>query len=186
MRSLCRDPCGQSLNWQEKRFYHMQLEILLNALHVIVGKFVPLMVLGLSVLATSSTIMLLHINPFNETQGCAPCAFVILIGFAFCAWVGGVMIFHLLEQLTEESSSVLRDITEEIISETKASRCVYGDQLIPRNSPARFFRRTVLRIKIGEFQKIESGFALEFFQMTADNIVTYVFMVNPTGHMWLL
>ena len=75
---LCRDPGGQRLSWQEKRFYHMQLEILLTALDLIIGKFTPLMIFILSIMASTSTVMLLHVNPMNEGQGCAPCAFIML------------------------------------------------------------------------------------------------------------
>ena len=164
----------------------MQLEILLNALHAIVGKFAPLMVLGVSVLACTSTVMLLHINPLSEGQGCAYCAFLILGALAISSWVGGFFGFKLVEQLSEESAAVLRDISQEITLEMMASKCVNGDQFVIRSFSARFFRRGVLRVKIGEFRKVEAGFALEFFQMTSDNIVNYIFMVNPVGQMWLL
>ena len=164
----------------------MQLEILLNALHLIVAKFIPVVVFVLSIMACSCTIMLLHINPMENEQGCAFCAFVILAGLAVGASSGGFLVFQLLEQLSEESASVLREIEDAIVSEAMKLQCFYGGQSVRRRYAARLFQRRILRVRIGEFRQIEVGFALEFFQMTADNIVSYIFMVSPAGQMWLL
>ena len=164
----------------------MQLEILLNALHLIVARFIPAVVLVLSVMACACTVMLLHIDPKEEEQGCAFCAFIILAGTAIGAWGGGFVVFQLLEQLSEESAAVLGEIEKEIMSEAVELKCFHGGQRVRRSFAARLFRRRMLRVRIGEFRKIEAGFALEFFQMTADNIVSYIFMVSPAGHMWLL
>ena len=164
----------------------MQLEILLNALHLIVAKFIPVVVFVLSVMACACTIMLLHINPMENEQGCAFCAFVILAGTAIGAWGGGFIAFQLLEQLSEESESVLGEIEDAIMAEARTQKCFYGGQPLRGRYAARLFRRRILRVKIGEFNEVEVGFALEFCQMTVDNIVSYIFMVSPAGQMWLL
>ena len=164
----------------------MQLEILLNALHLIVSKFIPVVFLVLSAMACACSIMLLHINPMEEEQGCALCAFVVLAGTAIGAWGGGFVVFQLLGQLSEESAGVLGEIEQEIMAEAMAVKCFYGGRSVQRSFAARFFRRRMLRVRIGEFRKVEVGFALEFFQMTAGNIVSYIFMVSPARKMWLL
>ena len=92
----------------------------------------------------------------------------------------------MLEQVSEESGSVLGEINEEIIAEAMATKRIYGTKLIRQSYVTRLFRQRMLRIKIGEFRKIEAGFTLEYFQSTADNIVTYIYMVNPTSQMSLL
>ena len=73
-----RDSCGLILDWKTKRSVHIQLEILLNALQAVVGKLLPVISLAFSVLACTSTVMLLHINPLSEGQGCAYCALLVL------------------------------------------------------------------------------------------------------------
>ena len=142
--------------------------------------------MGLSALACAGTVMILHINPFSKEQGCASCAFLVLVPTAGFASVGGFVGFRLIEQLSQESAEVLEEISESIIADTMTSECVYGDQVVRRCFPARLFRRSMLRVKMGEFRKIEPGCAVEFLQMTLDNMVTYVYMVNPSGKMWLL
>ena len=184
--SCSENSCGLSLDWKTKRFYHIQLEILLNALQAIAAKFTPLIFLALSVMACASAVMLLHINPTSEDHGCAYCAFLFLVVCTWNALMGGFFAFELVEQLSEASAAVLGEINESVMSEAMASGCVYGGQLIRRGFAARLFRRCILRVRMGEFRKIEPGFGLEFFQMTTDNIVAYIYMVNSTGKMWLL
>ena len=164
----------------------MQLEILSHALDIVLENAAPCGVLALSAVACTSTVMLLHINPMTEGQGCAPCAFLMLLGFSVCAWLGGFMNFRQLEQVSDESASVLSEISDQIIAEAMVSNCLYGRRLAGRSYVTRLFRQRILRVKIGEFRKLEPGFALEFFQTTADNVVTYIFMVNPSGQMELL
>ena len=184
--SLVSNSFGLHLDWKTKRLYHIQLEILFKALEVVVTKFTPLIFLGFSAQACACTVSLLHINPTSEGQGCVYCTFLLLGTTGVLAWVVGFVGFRLVEQLSEESTGVLEEISRSITAETMTSECIYGDQQVRRSLPARLFRRSVLRARVGEFRKIESGFALEFFQMTLDNIVSYIYMVNPNRKMWLL
>ena len=111
----------------------MQLEILLNAVHLILGKCTPLIVLASTVMACTSTVMLLHINPARDDQGCASCAFLLQGIFALSAWLGGFFVYQLLEQLSEESGAVLKKIDEGIIAQAMGSKRLYGTQLVRRS-----------------------------------------------------
>ena len=59
---LHRGPHGTTLDWIEKRMYHIQLEILTDVLNLVAGKLIPALVLGANALATTSTVMLTHID----------------------------------------------------------------------------------------------------------------------------
>ena len=92
-----------------------------------------------------------------------------------------------LEQVMEESEAIMKEIEGDILSlPTITIRMQGGGQrLVKSRFLARSFRRRVLRLKLGDFRAVEPGFALEFFQMTAENILTYVLMVDPAGGMWI-
>ena len=147
----------------------------------------PVLVLGVSTLATASTVMLLRIDLHEGGQGCAPCAAFVLFIFASAAWLGGFVIINFLERFAEGSGAILRSIADDITIEAHdGSGCWYGGRLVRRSFAARLFRRRLLRVRIGSFSTMEAGFAVKFFQMTAENMVTYAFMVNRKSQMWLL
>ena len=187
LTNISRSQDVRRLSWQEKRFYHLQFEVLLNYMHSFVGHMIPVLVLGVSTLATASTVMLLRIDLHEGGPGCAPCASLVLIGFAAAAWLGGFFIINFLERFEEGSGAILRSIADDITIEAHdGSGCWYGGRLVRRSFAARLFRRRLLRIRVGTFRTMEAGFAVEFFQMTSENMVTYALMVNLKGQMWLL
>ena len=81
----------------------------------------------------------------------------------------------------EESRAVPRDIEGEIISQRNTSTRWDGERMVRSRFVTRIFKRRLLRLKLGDFTNIESGFALEYFHMTAEKVITYVFMVDTTG-----
>ena len=88
--------------------------------------------------------------------------------------------------MIEESEALLKDIEEDILSLPTISTCFNGGlRLVKSRFLARSFRRRMLRLKVGDFRTVEPGFALEYFQMTVEYIVTYALMVDPAGGMWL-
>ena len=164
----------------------MQLELLMNVVQAILGKLLPVIFLGASALAATSLSILIHIHVLIPNQQHVYIAALDLSGLAFLSSVGAFMAFQFLENMMEESAGVLREIEAEIMVKAKRRTYFYGGQLIGRDYLARLFRRRIIRVKMGEFKNIESGFALEFFRHTADNFITYVFMVNVGTKMWLL
>ena len=86
----------------------------------------------------------------------------------------------------EESEGLLREMEAEIRARANRRSCVYAGHVVRRSFPMRLFQRRVLRWKMGQFKRVEPGAAVEFLQHTADNVVTYVFMVNVRTGMWLV
>ena len=80
----------------------------------------------------------------------------------------------------------MREIDAEIVSKAQKGCCVYGGRVVRRNWLARLFRRRIMRMKMGDFRSIETGFAVDFLLQTANNIVTCVFMVNVGSEIWLV
>ena len=172
------------MSWQEKRYYHTQMEVLMNYLLHLTANILPMVPPALSMLAAASSVMLLHMGwdggEYNYYN------YPIFAGFLSGSWVGGFGVLHLLEQMVEVSGAALKDIEGQIRSES-VSLSMRGRGTIPKRSfPERLFRRRVLRIRMGAFYYIEPGFALDFFQMTVDNIVTYSLVVNTSEKMWLI
>ena len=91
-----------------------------------------------------------------------------------------------LENTAEEPGGLLREIEAEVTVRASRGSCSHGRQIIRRSFPARLFRRRVFRWKMGQFNNVEPGSALQFLLQTADNVITYVFMVNVGTEMWLL
>lgn len=158
----------------------------MNVLRATFGNLVPLMVNGASVLAAMSSAMLLHIDQFNNRETCGVCAFTMFSAFAVAAWLGVFVILRWFEEMMDQSAGVLKDIEEEIESQATESICFHGGQRVRRHRAGRLFQRRPLRLKIGEFRNLEPGFAMEFFQSTEDNIITYGIMVDFSGKMGLL
>ena len=86
----------------------------------------------------------------------------------------------------EESGGLLREIEAEITVRACRGSCSYGKHVVRRSFPGRVFRRRVLRWKMGQFKNVEPGFAVQFLLKTADNVITYAFMVNVGTEMWLI
>ena len=144
----------------------------------------PLIFLG--ALAATSFSILVHIDELIPNQEYFHFAVLDLLLTLLLSMFVTFMIFNLLENTMEEWSGVLREIETRIMAEPKRRPCFCGDQVIRRHLSARIFRIRLIRMKMGEFRSIESGFALEFLQQTIDNCITYVFMVNVGTKMWLL
>lgn len=176
---------GRKLRWEEKQSYHAQLEILMNTVTAIMGQMFPLMYMGASALSATSSALLIHMHSLKSSESCRPCMYVDLAWFAFLSSLGAFMLFQYMENLAEESAGVLREIEEEIIVKASRGTCFYGGRAVRRSLPARLFRRRIMRVRMGEFSTIEAGFAVDFLLQTADNIVTYVFMVNVGTEVWL-
>ena len=137
-------------------------------------------------LSGTSTILVLHFDPFKDGQACSYCAFTFFLGLVLATWIGVFVVLILFEQVIEESKALLKNIEEDILSLPTISSCFNGGlRLVKSRFLARSFRRRMLRVKLGDFRTIEPGFALQYFQVTAENIVTYAFMVDPTSGMWM-
>ena len=154
-------------------------------MQAILGKLMPLIFVGASALAATSLVMISLLNSVESSKRCLACAYLVLFGLLFLSSLGAFLLFQYMEDITEESAGVLGEIEAEILVRAKRGSCFYGKQMLRRSFSARLFRRRIMRMKLGEFRNIEAGFALDFLLQTADNIVTYVFMVNFDTPMWL-
>ena len=175
------------LSWKQKRSYHVQLEILLNTVQAIMGKLLLLILMGASVLSATSSALIILLHNLKSSQLCVYCTYMIPTAFVCLSTLGASMLCKYIENenIAEESDGVLREIEAEIVLKATTGSCVYGRQVVRRFLPARIFRRRVMRIKLGDFKNIETGFTLDFLLQTADNIITFVFMVNAGAESWL-
>ena len=173
------------LSWEEKRSYHVQLEILMNTVQAILGKLLPLIIMSASTMCAISSALIIHLHNVRSNELCISCAYLILATFACLSSIGAFMLCQYMENIGEESAQVLKDIEAEIIVKAATGSCVYEGRMVRRCLPARLFRRRVIRVKLGDFASIESGFAVEFLFQTVDHIVTFVFMVNVDTATWL-
>ena len=176
---------GAKLSWEEKRSYHVQLEILMNTVQAIMGKLLPLMLMGASALCAISSALAIHLHNLKSGQICVSCAYLVLSFFTCLSSIGAFLLCRYIENIGEESAAVLKEIETGIVLETTVGSWVHGGRGVRRSLPARLFRRRVMRVKLGTFTNIETGFALEFLLQTVDNIVTFVFMVNVSNELWL-
>ena len=158
----------------------------MNTGHTTLGNGLPMVIVGASAMAAASAAMLVHSNHLKLGQECLPCLRLTFLGFASAFWLGAFLILLFLENTMEESGGLLREIEAEITVRASRGSCSYGGHVVRRSFPARLFRRRVLRWKMGEFQNIEPGSAIGFLLQTADNVITYAFMVNVGTEMWLV
>ena len=159
----------------------------MNTANTILGNWLPTLLLGASALAATNAAMLIHSNHMNLGQQCLPCLCFCFLYMAIAFCFGPFLMFLCLENTTEESGGLLREIEDEIRVRTNRGSCSYGRHVIRRGSlPARLFRRRIIRWKMGQFKNVEPGSAVQFLLQTADNVITYAFMVNVGTDMWLV
>ena len=172
---------GAKLRWEQKRLYPVKLEILMNTVQAILGKLLPLLLMGASALCAISSALAIHIHNLASSHVCIPCANSVLSCFVGLSSIGAFLLCQYRENIAEESAGVLKEIETDIILKTTMN----GGQGIRPCLLAKLFRRRIMRVKLGGFTNIETGFALEFLLQTVDNIVTFVFMVNVCNDAWL-
>ena len=115
-------------------------------------------------LSGTSTILVLHLDPFDDGQACGYCAFVFFLGLVFLTWIGVFIVLIIMEQLVGKSEALLKDIEKDILSLPTISACFNaGLRLVKSKFLAKSFRRRMLRMKLGDFRTIEPGFALQYF-----------------------
>ena len=127
------------------------LLLLMNVVPVMMGKLMPMPVILLVTSALATTCL----------------SILELVIGVFLFTVGAFMPFQPLENITEGSAGVLREIETQITKKAKRCSCFYnGAQKVRRHFSARVFRRRIIRMRMGELRNIESGFAIEFSQQT--------------------
>ena len=174
------------MQWKEKRFCHIQLEIVQNMANSINKHAYFLLNNGTILVTVAANVLIVKLHEIQDRPTLV--IYVGLVGVTIVTTVAGYMAGVFVGDLRSSSVLLVEEIELEAMQEIHNIRngLFNNKKRESLRHAARRFRRCPIRIQLSIFTHVEAGIEVDFLRSIIDNTVNWIFMVTLQYQIWLI